>query len=205
MHRLPERLSPGRSGMRARSRGLGIVAVLTLLTLHLAAADSVSFKTNYYEVIGATLAEVRESIVRSRPWNTNSVMDGRTDWKVRWRFKIADYGNVALVQSFEVLTTVTVTLPTWNPPADVPQPLLEGWKRYFGNLKRHEDGHVALALRAAAEVRKRTSVIKEAPTLRELTDQINNTANKAIDEFRRKDQEYDKVTQHGVRQDAWLP
>ena len=169
------------------------------------AAPPARFSTNYYQVSGATWAEVHESIMRNRPWKTNSAMDARTDWNVRWKFNMADFGNSAQVRSFDVETTITVTLPSWKAPPDAPKPLVDGWKRYFGNLKRHEDGHVILALRAAAAVRKHAGAITEASSAQELAKQLNQAANKVIDEFREKDKEYDRITQHGMKQDAWRP
>jgi|WetSurMetagenome_2_1015567.scaffolds.fasta_scaffold58231_3 predicted secreted Zn-dependent protease len=170
-----------------------------------AAGEPARFSTNYYQVSGATWDEVHKSIVRSRPWKTNQPMDARTDWTVRWKFSVVDFGDGARVRSFDVETTITVTLPSWKAPADASKPLLEGWKRYFDTLKRHEGGHVVLALQAAAAVRKHAGAVTEAPSAQELTRQINQAANKVIDQFREKDKEYDRITQHGMKQDAWRP
>jgi len=168
-------------------------------------ADSTTFRTNYYSVTGATMREVRESIARNRPWRQSSPMDGRTDWTIRWRSNLDSSGQGARVLSTEVTATITVTLPSWKPPEEVSEDMLERWKRYFANLKRHEDGHVAIALQAAAAVRQRTSAIREAPTVQELQRLIDRAGHQAMEEFKAKEKEYDRITQHGVNQDAWRP
>lgn len=200
---LPGAMAPA---LLARSRRAGwSLAAFLGLALSVWAGDSFTVRTNYYPVTGRTWTELRQSMSTARPWKNGPPLDGRTDWHVQWQFHLEETAQGARLRSFDLTTTVTITLPSWQAPADADPALVETWKRFFANLKRHEEGHLAIARQAAAAVRQRIRPIQQAPTLRQLTDQLNAAARAALAEFRDRDAEYDRITQHGLRQDAWRP
>lgn len=169
------------------------------------AADSFIVRTNYYPVTGSSWAELRQAMAANRPWKNGPEMHGRTDWHLRWTFQLEETAQGARLRAFDLTTTVTITLPSWKPPPDADPALVQQWKQFFANLKRHEEGHLAIARQAAAAVRKRIATIQQAPTLRQLSDQLHAAAQAAMAEFRDRDAEYDRITQHGLRQEAWKP
>jgi len=184
-------------------------ALLTLALLLTCAgearADVIRMTTNYYKVFGATAQEVRESINRLKPWKGPRSMDAQTDWAVHTKYSVGEFGGVSRVRSFETETTITVTMPVWSPPPVAAEDLTNRWQRYFTALLRHENGHAATALKAAAEVRRRAGAIREGPTDQELTRKISDTVNAVLKEFREKEDEYDKQTRHGLEQGAHFP
>jgi predicted secreted Zn-dependent protease len=161
--------------------------------------------TNYYKVYGVTAREVRESINRLKPWKGHRSMDAQTDWTVRTKYSVGESGGVSRVQSFETETAITITMPVWSPPPAAAEGLTNRWQKYFTALLRHENGHAATALKAAAEVRRRAGAIREGPTDQELTRKISDTVDAVLKEFREKEDEYDKQTRHGLEQGAHFP
>src|SRR5206468_12101800 len=107
----------------------------------------------YYAVSGASSWQIREQIDRKRPWKQPG--DGLTTWKIDWSFTTLRGDSGCRLQSLEIKTQVTITLPQWTPPGDADEALKERWKSYIKALGAHEDGHRKLAVAAAAELRKR--------------------------------------------------
>jgi predicted secreted Zn-dependent protease len=168
-------------------------------------ADVVRMTTNYYKVYGATTRDVRESINQFKPWKDRRSMDAQTDWTVRAKYSVGEAGGVGRLQSFQTEAIITVTMPTWSPPPVATEGLTNRWQRYFTALLRHENGHAANALKAATEVRRRVTAIRDPLPSQELSRKISDTVTAVLKEYREKDEEYDRQTRHGVEQGAHFP
>ena len=177
-----------------------VLLTLTLLVIsatYVHAQTSVTWFTNFYSVTGANFREIRQSIGTSRPWRDD--FDGDTRWEVNWRFTTVQFANGCTCSSYYTSVKITTTLPRWTPPADVLPEVKEQWTRYFTNLAQHELGHARFGLAAAAEVERRIASVGAQPDCAQLKQVISERANQAITEFRRREVEYDKNTNHGRR------
>jgi predicted secreted Zn-dependent protease len=172
-----------------------IAAAVALLCPGLAPAQIVQWTTNYYAVTGANFREIRQSIAASRPWQDS--FDGDTRWTISWRFTAAPNASGCSCSSYSTTTKITTTMPRWTPPADVVPEVKERWTRYYTNLLQHETGHARLALAAAAEVRQRLSEIGVQPDCERLKNVIGERANRVVDDYRAREKEYDRRTDHG--------
>lgn len=181
---------------------LGIVAAAS--DVQAASSDSaVQWKTNYYAVTGATPREIRASISQSRPWKTSYSWDGFTTWKVTWRFQTAQEPDGCRLVSFRPEAVIATTLPRWNPPSDVKTEVKQSWQRFFVALSQHEAGHARFAYGAVEEMRRKMAGLP-VMACDELKRTINDTASKIMEDFRRRERDYDKQTQHGATQGARL-
>lgn len=162
-----------------------------------AAQDPVVWTTNFYAVTGANFREIRQSIAQARPWKDS--FDGDTRWEINWKFTAAQGAEGCACSSLAIATRITTTLPRWTPPPDVAPEVKSQWTRYFTNLAQHEAGHARLGLAAAGEVRKRISAVRAQPDCGQLKSLINDRANEAVAEYRRRELEYDQRTDHGRR------
>ncbi len=176
-------------------RLLAVTSAIALLPLVSGAQSFVVWTTNYYSVTGANFREIRQSIAASRPWQDG--FDGDTRWTILWNFTSA--GSPAGCSTISVSTTtkITTTMPRWTPPADVAPETKERWTRYYTNLLQHETGHARIALAAAAEVRQRLSTVGTQPDCDALKFVINQRAEKVVDDYRAREKEYDRRTNHG--------
>ena len=165
-------------------------------------ADSLSVRTNYYAVTGATVQEIRSDIARKRPWKQE--VDGFTAWKIDWFYRTEATDSECRLQSFEVKTDVTVTVPRWTPPADVDPETKRSWTTYINGLLAHEDGHKRIALAAATEVRNRLQRLNSAASCDALDAHVKHEATHAIDEFKKREKTYDERTEHGRKDGAIL-
>jgi predicted secreted Zn-dependent protease len=172
-------------------------AVLVFLfTFTLSAhAQIVHWTTNYYSVTGANFREIRQSIAASRPWKDS--FDGDTRWNITWNFTLARNANGCSCSSFRTTTKITTTMPRWTPPPNVAPEIKEYWTRYYTNLLQHEAGHARIGLAAAAEIRQRLGEIGTQLNCDEVKRIINQRANNVVDDYRNREKEYDRRTNHG--------
>jgi len=168
------------------------------------AQSEMKVTTNYYTVSGNTLRELREALERTKPRKSLGTSDARTDWNIQWSYKLAPDETGCQLRSLETKTTIAITLPKWDPAPGAQPGMEQRWKDYLKALATHEDGHRAIAASAATEMHKRIHAIKETPTCDALAESIKKAANETLSEFRAKDAQYDRKTDHGATQGARL-
>ena len=185
---------------RAASYTFGIV----LLAAASARADNLTrWTTNYYNVAGSTIRDIHRSLAQSRPWRDKSTADGLTDWRVTWRFYVAPSGDKCRCTSFSTTTTITMTLPRWIAATNALPEIKTAWQRYITALGQHEAGHAQFALNAAAEMQKQSRNL-EMPDCDGLRSKISGQCQAILDDYRRREREYDERTKHGAAQGAAL-
>lgn len=183
-----------------------LLALLASPMIAAAAGDSHEWKTNYYSVSGATLAELHRSLEQNRPQkdSTNSI-HGWTDWRINWRYRFQETDDGCRLESFTTKTVITVTLPRWIPPTNATRTLRDTWVRYVNALQQHEFGHGRMALAAAGELHKRIKAIPHEALCDSLKQKIDDLCQRVVDEYKTRDKQYDERTNHGATQGARLP
>ena len=161
--------------------------------------------TNYYSVTGATLVEIRQSLQQSRAWKDKSNTDGLTEWRINWRYNVLATSNDCRIQSFSTETLINITMPRWVAPTNAPQNVREAWTGYIKALGEHEAGHGQIGQAAAAELHKRVNALPGDASCESLKSRIEATCRQLIQDYKKRDKEYDKRTDHGATQGARLP
>jgi predicted secreted Zn-dependent protease len=161
--------------------------------------------TNYYQISGATLPEIRQSIREFRPWKSGQDVDGLTDWRVSWQFSVTPTPGGCRCSTFTTQTRVVITLPRWMPPTNAPGAVVQIWTNYFAALLRHEVGHGQLAVAAAEELHRRVKALGGGIDCDSLKRTLNGLGETVTAEYRQRDKEYDERTRHGASQGAALP
>jgi len=180
-------------GLSTSWLALFLLSLSTLNTI----GQTVLWSTNYYSVTGASFREIRQSIAAARPWK--DPFDGITKWTVNWKFTLRDGPRGCSLNTLVTTTTITTTLPRWNTPPDATAELRQQWSRYFVALAEHEAGHARIALAAADEVRRRGPTLGTRDSCEGLTQTINQELGKVLDDYRGREKEYDRRTEHGAR------
>src|ERR1043165_5733333 len=180
---------------------LSLLAGLLVATPSLA-ENTILRTTNYYTVTGAPLAGIRHSLRESRPWRSQSTMEGLTVWQLEWRFVVTPSDEGCRCSSFSTAITITMTLPRWIARTHVSPEVKRAWERYISELGRHEDGHAQFALAAAAEQRKRIQKLGAERSCDILKNRIDDLARQVLKDYRTKEQAYDARTDHGAKQGA---
>ena len=150
----------------------------------------------YYDVHGTRYREIDDDQRRRGPVDPadGQRYDAFTRLRIRWRWPIGRDGRCD-VRHPQVTYRITVTLPRLH-DRDAVSPLLRRrWDRRVMHLRVHEAGHVRLVL---AYVRRVTQALRHStctpadPVAAALGEQLN-AATRA----------YDRITDHGRRQDRW--
>lgn len=191
----------GRCG-RLHLPRLALLACL-LLTVHWTAeAGQAHWTTNFYDVSGSSLREIRQSIVRSRPHKVDR--DALTEWHIRTRCAAARIRREYRSSGFTTTTTVRITLPRWHPPPEAPEELIQQWNRYIRSLTEHEIGHGRIAEAAAREMQRRVDLLGTRSSSDEVLSAVEQVVNATLEEFRERERDYDRLTEHGATQGAIL-
>lgn len=186
------------SGFPAGMRCCLVTAtVLALFPCVLRAQNSIVWTTNYYSVTGASFREIRQSIAASRPWKDG--FDGDTRWNVEWKFNMVESANGCSCSSFSTATKIVTTLPRWAPAAGADLEAGRQWTNYFVSLAQHEAGHARLGIAAAADIRKSLAAIAAQPDCDRLKKLINERAERVLADYRAREREYDRRTDHGMK------
>jgi predicted secreted Zn-dependent protease len=186
----------GRSSTGAL-RFLATGIMLALFSCSACAQLSIIQTTNYYSVTGANFREIRQSISEARPWKDG--FDGDTRWTVEWKFNSVQTAAGCACSSSSTTTRIVTTLPRWIPSADVAPEVKERWTNYFIPLAQHEAGHARIGMAAATEVLKTIATIDMQPDCDRLKKLINERAERVVDDYRGREKEYDRRTEHGTK------
>lgn len=163
-----------------------------------AAAQTVNWKTNYFAVTGETQSEIRQSIVKNRPFQGN--FDAFTTWNINWTFRFEDSGDRCRCTSVGTTTTINTMLPFWRMPTNATPQLKRWWAQFYTRLANHELGHAQIGLAAAAHLRKAVTEQTPAADCNSLQQRLRATAEGVVADYRRREKEYDERTGHGSRE-----
>lgn len=153
-----------------------------------------------YDIFGFTEQELRASMNAVRPkdpYDNNIGVDAYTKWDVSWNWPGYGDSNNCDVSAAEVTLKVKVTMPYWQPPANVSPELLTKWNNYIRDLTLHEKGHV-------------DNILTNHLTIKDAIQQATCStaeaeAQKALKPLNEFDKNYDKQTNHGATQGATFP
>ena len=177
-------------------------AVLALALAGPAAADALDdvpgVKIVTYPVSGTDAASLRRSIITQRRIDpkTGEAFDAFTRWQVSWSWSGDGQGHCDLT-SVKVAFHVEVTLPALEHPERLSADVLQRWNAYLTALRRHEAGHARHAHDGVEDIRRAVSQGDCA--------HANDRGRAVVQRMSQFDIDYDRDTQHGIRQGSILP
>ena len=156
-----------------------------------------------YLIEGDTASELQLQMKRLGPFDQleGKRFAGNTSWNVRWNYMMAPQpdGRCRL-QQVAITLQVTMTLPDWQPRHRADRLLQSHWPAFLAALTNHEMGHRANGVQAAFAVRDALAAVAPAESCQQLGDTANAVAKAAMESRQGADVEYDRQTEHGVRQ-----
>lgn len=165
------------------------------------AADTV--ETDFYVIDGNSVRSIRSALEKNGPMGEDGKRyHGYTTWRVSWNFSYAPTAGSCAIRSVQVDTSAVMTLPRLAEPGALPDSVRIKWNSYSAALRAHEDGHRAIALAAADEIRRRLSQLANSGGCKALADDANRTAQAILADFRVRERLYDRDTEHGATEGA---
>lgn len=179
------------------------LAVL-LLTSALAQAEvQPSLVVQTYEVRYRADTSLRQSITDASPVRHHGrTFHGFTRWNVKWQFWWMELpGGQCRVDRTVTRVDAVITLPELRgAPADAQQ----AFDRFVTALRQHEMGHYQFGLEAAHRIDQAIASLPPQPSCTALQAAANQLGRRLLDEAIRAEIAYDRDTQHGRTQGAWL-
>jgi predicted secreted Zn-dependent protease len=167
------------------------------------AALTIDAHERFYDVTGATVAELRDAMRRLGPRGSDGHGDAVTVWNLEWTYGEGRPADGCALRDVRVTLAVTVTLPRWDPPRDAPRRLVDSWRRFLERVQVHEGGHRAIAERYARRLAAALTALR-APTCEAVWDEAKRTGARVVEEGRAANRAYDVETKHGQTQGVVL-
>lgn len=151
--------------------------------------------TNHYMVAGANLGQVYRTLVTQNA----SRAAGWARWDVTYTFDTLPKHDLCSVERAHIVVKGQILMPKWETAADASPADQQAWQTMYGTLLRHEEGHIQNGRDFALLFRERLVGIANVPcdSIKGHAEAIYRTLYKNLQD---RDAEYDRRTQHGVRE-----
>ena len=170
------------------------------------AAPAVNIQTSYYSVSGNDSNSLYQSLQQHGPIGENgNRFHAVTRWKANWSYAWREAANRCQLDKVEVSVDIEYLLPELKGLDTKPEKFRNDWNSYFLALFKHEQQHKDYAIQAATELEQELLAINSQQACLTLKNKMADTAQKVLDKYERKEREFDRVTDHGLKQGIKLP
>ena len=170
----------------------------------LAGGAFVDETTQTYPVHGTTESEILASLRANGPSADGKTFFGLTGSESSYRLQPQMQAATCVADDARIELAVTITLPSWDAPADAPYELKRDWTRFETALKRHEDGHRDIAVQGAHAIREALRGVRRA-SCQDVQFEARQRADRIARETEEAHNRYDEQTDHGRTQGAQWP
>ncbi|WP_181952554.1 DUF922 domain-containing protein [Vulcaniibacterium gelatinicum] len=180
----------GAAGVHAAER---VVPTLTFIERH-----------TTYPVEATSLRELRRTLEQGMGSENRGSSNGLT----RSRIEVAHTADAVegrcRVHEIEIRVQVEITLPRWAGPGQPPAQWREAWEKSLAALRMHEQGHRDNAMAAAVALQERLAALPPADECKALGRTVMREFDRAMLRLALRDEAYDRLTQHGLKQGTVL-
>jgi predicted secreted Zn-dependent protease len=177
-----------------------LMGMLAMASAPLVHADAIQLEihpaeTETYAVKGRTLHEAATSM--------GSGHVALTRWRVAWKYSLE--GTTACrLKSFHVDVTTKFRMPRWVDRDSAPMAARKSWDTFFEAIKRHEEGHREHGEAAGREIAREVRALSPRGDCRATRAELDRIGSAAVARYKERDDEYDRMTRHGISQGAIL-
>ncbi|RJQ52097.1 MAG: DUF922 domain-containing protein, partial [Actinobacteria bacterium] len=216
---------------RRTTHGLVFLLVLLgVLLLGLQPALAGSNGTSTYPVTGSDIDEVRDSMAAgAAAAGIDGGRSGQVNANPQWNGNLTSGTPKKSGSNWEATASVTyctftgsvdttTILPSWTPPPDCDQDLIDEWNRFLAALRKHEAGHVSKFEALEGRIRGLKAQVEGMETtgtgatgaaaaqdaLDKLANKIQRMVDQLVDLAVELNATYDDETDHGREQGAVL-
>lgn len=176
--------------------------VILLIALPVRAEVRKTTSVEYYRVLGRTAADIINSMKRLSPVKLKGkTFHAHTRSNIRYKVSWTKRGDRCSISKATVNIHITYKYPRLaQTPAD--RKTRMWWQKFIGGLKEHELIHGRIALEGAHRVDKALNSLKSI-RCDNIKNRIKAKADSILQEVRREQVEYDRVTEHGLKQERY--
>ncbi|GGX58605.1 DUF922 domain-containing protein [Saccharospirillum salsuginis] len=179
------------------------VGVLAALALNAVADVQQSLDYRDYPVKPRSDESISDALYRASPiLEAGRVFHGYTRWWVEWRFWWRETANrQCRIDRVSVEVQGEIQLPRLDGGTPSQR---ERFNRYREALHQHELVHYGFGLRAGREIENSLRNLPPEASCLELETRANETGYEILRDYRQLEDRYDRETEHGRTQGAWL-
>lgn len=184
-------------------RNLFLLIFLVLAWSVVADVNEKQINYNYYTANADPSRSLTDILNASSPIRENDkLFFGYTKWNIKWNYNWHEKPNGRCK-----LTRVTVDFSS-----SIQLPKLNGgstkqrkqFDKFLPALRTHELGHYKFGKDAAIAIDRKISSLPEMSSCKELGSTANKLGEQILNEYKKKEKQYDTSTSHGKTQGAWL-
>ncbi len=126
---------------------------------------------------------------------------GHTKWNIQWRFWWNSNQKQCQLTKVDASLTITLTMPKL---ISTNKQVKGVWSRWYPNLLTHEVGHIDLAKATVKNIEESLLAMPPQKSCKLVEKLANSLAQQKMAELSKASKLYDKNTNHGETQGAWL-
>ena len=161
--------------------------------------------TEFYAVTGRSAGRILDEMLRLGPMKDGRRFFATTDWDLAWSYDFSHQKDGWHLKNFTTKVTITSILPKWTGTTDSSLTLSNQWIGFYAALKNHEQGHRDIAMAAASEMEKAARGMPAFASRNDLRNTCEKKCGDILENFRARESDYDKQTDHGAKQGARFP
>ncbi len=163
-----------------------------------------SVRTEYYTINPQTPYDILHALNRRSPVRENGlIFHGNTDWNVSWRFQIQPAPGECKLFDIHTQLDIKYTLPLLDKRVQNKK-TIERFNLFSKALTKHEHNHGLNGKKAAREIDNTLRVLRPEADCTQLEQTANVLGQKIIRKYTVIDREYDRITQHGRTEGAFI-
>ena len=161
--------------------------------------------TKYYTISPRTAQDIaRELNWRSPIHENGNTFHGHTDWNISWNYQVQQLpdGSCALT-NIQTSIETKYTLPKLDERI-TNQDIISRFNRFDKALTKHEHNHGANGLKAVSEIDEALHTLTPQRNCRQLDQHANQIGHNIVRKYIAIDNEYDRSTQNGRTEGAYI-
>jgi len=158
---------------------------------------------SYYEVKARSDEPLYAQLYAASPIKEDGqTFHSFTNWDIQWTLKLnADKSGFCRIARATTKLHAVIILPKLD-GANTQQ--LTSFEHYIAALRQHELGHYKIAEQAAQAIEYKLHAVKRMRNCSTLQTYADKSARRTLEYFNEKNRQYDRETNHGKTQGAWL-
>lgn len=179
-----------------------LCVILWIISCEVEAKNSVTENYKFYLLSPESKGEIlKELNITSPIIEDGEIYHGYAYSTINWNFNWRYNKNSCWITSANTELNTTYTLPKLETKSN---DVTQVWNKWYPKLVLHEKGHHKLAVNIAVRIENAISEMPKERTCQELEKKANEIGHALISELEHLNISYDKRTNHGETQGAFL-
>ncbi|MBO0662998.1 DUF922 domain-containing protein [Jiella sp. MQZ9-1] len=176
-------------------KSIRLAAALLIMLPVCTNAATIRETTSYFIIRGKTLNELDRSLNSHSPYvaATGARHPGVTEVTFGGKITYKQTPQGCAVDQAHMSLTLKITLPKWIPPRGVDARTKLIWDTLAADIKRHEDGHAAIAKNHVKRMESAIRNLSPEQTCPEMEAKVNTVAARYLASHERAQLEFDTV------------